>query len=298
MSTISNLIFKNAKHYVTSPFGKRAPMKTSAGTTASFHNGTDYGTDGKKIAQYAIEDGYVFAAAKATDGANYVWVIYPRVKLAMLHYHLDSYKVKAGQKVVKGTLLGYTGMTGKATGVHLHLGIRDISKLNASQINAMNWTNLQACSYVDPEKVSYKEPTAEVSKPADTTTSTKYTVKKGDTLTEIAKKYGTTVEAIMKANPNHKNANLINVGDVFVIPSAAKPTTTPATKTVAKGAMFNLKKAPVYASSSIAKSSGTLTGTYYAYDGIVANGRIRVTNAKTNVGRLPLTKYVTGWVKI
>jgi len=48
-------------------------------------------------------------------------------------------------------------------------------------------------------------------------TEQKYTVKKGDTLSSIAKKYGVTVDAIVKAN-NIKNKNLIRVGSVFVIP--------------------------------------------------------------------------------
>lgn len=166
MSKISNLIFNNANHYITSPYGNRGAIKTSAGTTDSFHRGTDYGTNGKKLPQYAIEDGYVFAAAKASDGAKYVWVIYPRIKKAFLHYHLDSIAVKAGQSTKKGTLLGYTGKTGKATGIHLHLGIRDLSKLTSTQISKMNWNLLRSCSYIDPEKLSYTAPTA--AKPAVT----------------------------------------------------------------------------------------------------------------------------------
>lgn len=158
MSVISNLIFNNKAHKVTSKFGPRAVIPTSKGNTGSYHNGTDYGTNGKKIAQYAIEDGYVFDANKASDGALYVWVIYPRIKKAFLHYHLNSYKVKAGQEVEKGTLLGYTGKTGKATGVHLHLGIRDLSSLNTDRINNMTWAALRSCGYVDPEKVKYTAP--------------------------------------------------------------------------------------------------------------------------------------------
>lgn len=157
MSTISKLIFNGAGHKVTSPYGKRAVISTSGGNTSSFHQGTDYAstTSKKALPQYAIEDGYVFAAAKASDGANYVWVIYPRIKLAMLHYHLSSYNVKAGQKVTKGTKLGITGKTGKATGIHLHLGIRDLSNLTTAQVNSMTWALLKKCSYVDPEKVKY-----------------------------------------------------------------------------------------------------------------------------------------------
>lgn len=158
MSKISNLIFNGVSHKVTSPYGNRGVIKTSAGNTSSFHEGTDYAATGtkKSLDQFAIEDGYVFAAAKSnSDGALYVWVIYPRVKLAMLHYHLASYSVKAGQKVSKGTKLGVTGKTGKATGIHLHLGIRDLSKLK--DVNKMTWDLLRTCPYVDPEKVVYSE---------------------------------------------------------------------------------------------------------------------------------------------
>lgn len=162
MSVVSNLIFHNVDHYVTSKFGKRASISTSNGNTATFHSGTDYGTNGKKIAQYAIEDGSILSCGKASDGAKYVWVSYPRLKVKMLHYHLNSIKVKAGQKVNKNTLLGYTGKTGKATGVHLHLGVKRLS----------------GGDYIDPEKWSKDEYTAppkpaSTSKPASTTSTAK-----------------------------------------------------------------------------------------------------------------------------
>lgn len=34
----------------------------------------------------------------------------------------------------------------------------------------------------------------------------------------------------------------------------------------------------------------------WRYDKAIINGRVRVTNSKDNIGRLPLSKYVTGWV--
>lgn len=128
MSKLSNLIFHNAKHTMSSPYGRRKSIKTSAGNTAPFHNGTDYATYGVKLPQYAIEDGEILSCG--TDwvygGAKYVWAKYPRLGVKMLHYHLDSISVKAGQKVTKNTILGYTGKTGKATGIHLHLEIVDM----------------------------------------------------------------------------------------------------------------------------------------------------------------------------
>lgn len=45
----------------------------------------------------------------------------------------------------------------------------------------------------------------------------RYTVKRGDTLWEIAKKFGVTVSAVVNAN-NIRNPNLIYVGEVFIIP--------------------------------------------------------------------------------
>ena len=160
MSTLSNLIFHNAKHYVTSSFGPRDTISTAAGNTSSYHYGTDYGTNGKKLTQYAIEAGTVLSCGTASDGAKFVWVSYPRLGVKMLHYHLDSIKVKTGQAVTANTALGTTGKTGKATGVHLHLGLKRLS----------------GGGYIDPETWSakeYKAPTA-----ASAPTSSKY--KTGD----------------------------------------------------------------------------------------------------------------------
>ena len=57
-----------------------------------------------------------------------------------------------------------------------------------------------------------------------------YTVKKGDTLSEIAKQYGTTYQEIAKQN-GISNPNLIQVGQVLKIgnddPSASSGGSTP-----------------------------------------------------------------------
>lgn len=187
MSVVSNLIFHNEKHYVTSKYGYRYSLKTKKGTTNPFHSGTDYGTNGKKLPQYAIEDGEVLTVAKASDGALYVWVSYPRLGVKFLHYHLDSIKVKAGQKVDKNTILGYTGKTGKATGIHLHLGIKKLS----------------GGSYIDPEKWAKNEYTAPPKKTA-TKYFKKYTGKSSslvDALDSVGAKYTLAYrKKIAKAN--------------------------------------------------------------------------------------------------
>ena len=47
-----------------------------------------------------------------------------------------------------------------------------------------------------------------------------YKVKSGDTLSQIAKKNGTTLQALLAANPDIKNANKIRVGQSIKMPKA------------------------------------------------------------------------------
>lgn len=46
----------------------------------------------------------------------------------------------------------------------------------------------------------------------------KYVIQKGDTLSGIAKMFGTTVDDIMAANPKIQNRDLIYAGDTIDVP--------------------------------------------------------------------------------
>jgi peptidoglycan DL-endopeptidase LytF len=63
----------------------------------------------------------------------------------------------------------------------------------------------------------------------DTGTGQVYTVVRGDTLRKIAARFDTTLDEILKINPQIKNANLIHVGDKINIPA------TQTTYTVVRG---------------------------------------------------------------
>jgi LysM repeat protein len=54
--------------------------------------------------------------------------------------------------------------------------------------------------------------------PTGTTGSGKYTIQQGDTLSALAAQYGTTVEDLMKANPNITDPNKIYTGNELTIP--------------------------------------------------------------------------------
>lgn len=57
-----------------------------------------------------------------------------------------------------------------------------------------------------------------------------YTIKRGDTLSGIASKYGTDVSTLMSLNPYIKNANLIYAGNSLTLPGAKTNTTKTTTK--------------------------------------------------------------------
>lgn len=70
--------------------------------------------------------------------------------------------------------------------------------------------------FICPKYSEQPQPTPE---PTPTPpTPTIYVVQKGDTLTKIAKDFNTTVDAIMKVNPQIKDKNKIYVGEKILIP--------------------------------------------------------------------------------
>jgi murein DD-endopeptidase MepM/ murein hydrolase activator NlpD len=104
--------------FMTSPYGPR---------WSSFHRGTDFrasvGTAVKVVA-----DGTVLgvgntdlACPKASFGQ---WILVEHNNgLATTYAHLSLIKVKKGDKVFRGTIIGYSGNTGSSTGPHLHLSL-------------------------------------------------------------------------------------------------------------------------------------------------------------------------------
>ena len=89
-------------------------------------------------------------------------------------------------------MLGLTGKTGNATGIHLHLSIYD--------------NNLK--KYINPNDLNYTKDNI-----------TYYIVKKGDNLSKIAKKYNTTWKNIYNNNKDiiGDNPNLIYPGQKLII---------------------------------------------------------------------------------
>ena len=83
---------------------------------------------------------------------------------------------------------------------------------------------------------------------------------------------------------------------------SAYATTSPAANAASSaagaeaGASVALTNAPFYVASTSASPACHKSGTYYFYDGILINGRYRMTNTAARCGKLPVGKNVTGWV--
>ena len=115
---------KNSKFRLSSPFGFRIhPIYK----TKRFHSGTDYAAS-KGIPIYSISDGTVIRAGITRGYGNYI-VIGNGLKSA--YAHMSTMNVKNGDKVKKGDKIGGVGMTGSATGNHLHFEvIKNNKKVN------------------------------------------------------------------------------------------------------------------------------------------------------------------------
>lgn len=74
-----------------------------------------------------------------------------------------------------------------------------------------------------------------------------------------------------------------------------KPTTTvkPSVTKLKAGQAINLRNEPLYATAYTDKMAGTIYGTYYVFDNVVINGRIRITTYESKVG---VKGQVTGYI--
>ncbi len=86
------------------------------------HNGVDLaGASGTPV--YATADGLVSRADRFGSYGNYIAIEHGG-ELQTRYAHLSGFEVSAGQRVVKGQLIGYVGSTGRSTGPHLHYEVR------------------------------------------------------------------------------------------------------------------------------------------------------------------------------
>jgi murein DD-endopeptidase MepM/ murein hydrolase activator NlpD len=92
------------------------------GATKSVHQGLDYRV-GSGTPVSALNAGTVLLARSLYFEGNCI-VLDHGQGLLSLYLHLSETKVKEGERVQRGQLLGLSGATGRATGPHLHIAVR------------------------------------------------------------------------------------------------------------------------------------------------------------------------------
>lgn len=189
---------------VTSGFGWR---NNPLGSGREWHTGIDL-VEKHKAPIKAFTGGRVLYAGEGKSGTGLggygnVVLIGDKYGHGQLYAHLDRAAVKTGEKISRGEVIGYQGATGQVTGSHLHFEVRK----KAESSSPYGWRKDRKNNCVDPTDYidNFKHSTKA---PSNFTT---HRVRSGDTLSEIAQEYGTTVDRIAKDN-NISNPNLIKVG--------------------------------------------------------------------------------------
>ncbi|MBR4110707.1 MAG: peptidoglycan DD-metalloendopeptidase family protein [Clostridia bacterium] len=108
---------------VTSEFGVR---ESENKIVTPYHSGIDVAAN-KGTNIYASIGGEVITAT--TDNAYGKYIMIQTDDVVTLYAHCSELKVKKGQKVKQGEVIGKVGSTGWATGPHLHFEIRLDGKL-------------------------------------------------------------------------------------------------------------------------------------------------------------------------
>lgn len=127
-------------HPITSYYGWRTSPITGA---RSFHDGVDVSMPvGTEL--YSPVSGKIRLAKSDSYGGKYIQVLASDGK-GHWCLHLSEFKVKVGDLVQQGQLIGISGNTGQSTGPHTHFGL---------QSNAAVWD-----SHIDPLPSLQAQPT-------------------------------------------------------------------------------------------------------------------------------------------
>lgn len=171
---------------LTSPFGPRR---------GRMHCGIDLELD-KGDPVLAAFEGLVRISRYNSTFGNVVVVRHSN-GLETLYAHLSERKVEVGDHVEAGTVLGLGGSTGRSTGDHLHFEVRYLDQ----PIDPQLVFDLEQGDLKVRELELHKGIFAQIEKARATASARRYhTVRRGDTLSSIARRNGTTVSRLCKLN--------------------------------------------------------------------------------------------------
>ncbi len=208
------------KGRITSNYGYRAKF-------GRMHKGIDIGIKMNDTIRAAFDGKVRLTNYEAKGYGNYVIIRHPN-GLETVYGHLTRALVKPDQVVKAGQPIALGGNTGRSTGPHLHFETRFMGyAINPAAIfdfaNHTTHTDTYTFSkktYTQPRNYApskgnniAKAESENPYKGASSEVST-YTVKKGDTLSSIARSYGLSATTLRKIN-GMEAADVIKVGQVL-----------------------------------------------------------------------------------
>lgn len=195
--------------YITSSFGYRK-MRRRRGR---MHFGTDVKLyTGDPV--YSAFDGIV-RIAQYSSSYGYVVVVRHYNGLETIYAHFSKLLTKSGMTVRAGDPIGLGGNTGRSYGSHLHFEVRfkgmpfDATKIiDFEKGGLVNDTIYIDKNYFDHLKhTKYSKGSSKSKKGSFSTKGAKYyTVRRGDTLSGIAVKNGTTITRLCQLNGLRRNS--------------------------------------------------------------------------------------------
>ncbi len=136
---------------MASGFGYRSDPFTKV---RKMHEGMDF-TSKTGTPIFATGDGVVKNADNSLSGyGNHIEINHGFGYLT-LYGHLSKYKVRKGQRVKRGDVIGYVGSTGRSQAPHLHYEVHKDGKV----VNPINfyYGNISAAEYVAISKIANQE---------------------------------------------------------------------------------------------------------------------------------------------
>jgi murein DD-endopeptidase MepM/ murein hydrolase activator NlpD len=126
--------YKPLDNSITTDFGVKRIMNKKQ---VSFHKGIDIrGKTGDKVC--AINKGRIVLAQNLFFGGNTIIIDHGQ-GIYSIYMHLSKINISKGEIVKKGQLIGLVGATGRATGPHLHFGVKiaglDVNPLSLFGLN-------------------------------------------------------------------------------------------------------------------------------------------------------------------
>ena len=198
----------------TSEYGYRARF-------GRMHKGVDIGLKMNDTVRSAFDGKVRVVNYEGRGYGKYVIVRHPN-GLETVYGHLNKQLVKPNQVVKAGEAIGLGGNTGRSTGPHLHFETRYMGyAINPNAIfdfaNHTTHTDTYTFSkstytkprnYAPSRNLAKKEADGSNPYTAASSVATSYTVKKGDTLSSIARSYGMSTTTLRRLNNLSPSAHI------------------------------------------------------------------------------------------